>query len=44
MYSSRLSGVAAENNFSPQVNAVRSEMSPPLLSDWLAELIWQFLF
>lgn len=44
MYSSRLSGVAAEKNFSPQVNAVRSEMSPPLLSEWLAELIWQFLF
>ena len=43
MLSSRLPGVAAENNFRSQMNAVGSEMSPHLPSQWLAELISLFL-
>lgn len=43
IHSSSLPGVAAENNFRPQMYAVGSEMSPHLPSEWLAELISLFL-
>ena len=43
IHSSSLPGVTAENNFRRQMNAVGSEMSPHLPSEWLAELISLFL-